>query len=477
MDIMKLLENVPVKRVINYRETEIKGVSTDSRGVREGDIFVCLVGGKSDGHDYVDIAARKGAVALVTERELPCSLPQYVVKNTRVALAIISGNYYGNPARDLSIVTVVGTNGKTSTADILSQIFRAAGYSSATIGTLGYQVDGKRAEGVLTTPDPLELHRKLAEMREEGVQYVFTEASAHAIHYHKLAGIRAKATVFTNLTQDHLDFFGTMEKYAAAKLSYFRHENTMLGVVNSDDAYGRQLLLEQPVPMISYGIDNPADVFAINVEEDEDGLSFTLNAFDRIEEIHCPLFGRFNVYNLMAAIATAMYLGIGLPLIVRVLACLHTVPGRYEVRYLRGRRVVVDYAHTPDGLENLLRDVRESTKGRVVTVFGCGGNRDRGKRPIMGEIASRYSDYTVITDDNPRDEDELAIADEIRSGVLADSVTEILLDREKAIDRAFDLSSEGDTIVIAGKGHESTMEIKGEKIPYNDHAILEKYTG
>ena len=256
MKITELLAGVKVKKVIGYQDLEINGVETDSRRVENGDLFLCLAGGKADGHDFVSEAERRGAVGLVVEREVDSPLPQFVVDSTRVALSLISGNYYGNPASKLNIVTIVGTNGKTSTAEILSEIFSRAGYRCATIGTLGFKTEGERTAGSLTTPDPMELHKNLAQMLSRGVQYVFLEASAHAMHYHKLAGIKAKATVFTNLTQDHLDFFETMERYASVKLSYFRHENTALAVVNSDDEYGRKLLRSECVPMISYGIDD-----------------------------------------------------------------------------------------------------------------------------------------------------------------------------------------------------------------------------
>lgn len=474
MKLCELLNNVSVKRALNYREVEIEEIAVDSRRPMLKALFVCLSGGKEDGHSHVSQAEKQGAVALIVERETESALPQLVVENAREALAIVSGNFYGNPAAKMNLITVVGTNGKTSTVEILSEIFKEAGYATATIGTLGYKIDGERSEGTLTTPDPIELHRKLREMADHGISYVFLEASAHAIHYHKLAGIKAKATVFTNITRDHLDFFETMERYAAVKLSYFKHENTALAVVNSDDEYGRRLIRLGQVPTITYGIDNPADVFAIDVTEGEGGLSFTINAFDRIAEIRSPLFGRFNVYNVMGATATAMYFGIGLPVVCRALSSMKVVSGRYEVRYIRGRKFVVDYAHTPDGLDNLLSDLKKEEKGRLITVFGCGGNRDHGKRPLMGRIASQYSDVTIITDDNPRDEDELAIAEEIRAGVLADAMTEVIPDRAEAIRRAYELSREGDVIAIAGKGHERTMEKKGEKIPYSDFTILQE---
>ena len=372
----------------------------------------------------------------------------------------------------MKIITVVGTNGKTSTADILSELFLTSGRAAGTIGTLGYKTGRERVSGSLTTPDPIELHKHLAEYEKTGVEYVILEASAHAIYYDKLAGIRANATIFTNITQDHLDFFADMEQYASTKLSYFTLKNTSLSIVNSDDPYGRRLFSTHKVPTITYGIENPADVFAIDVEDGEDGLSFTINAFDRIERIVTPLHGKFNVYNVMASIAAAMYFGVDLRCIAKALTHISTVPGRYQVYSVQGRKVIVDFAHTPDGLENLLSGI--NGEGHIVTVFGCGGNRDRLKRPLMGAIAAKYSDFVIVTDDNPRYEKEMDIAREIVAGMPQDTTCEIILDRETAIRRAFELTREGDTIVIAGKGHEDYMEIKGQKMPYSDAAVLEK---
>ena len=475
MKIMKLLENVSVKSVLNFSDIDIDFIAADSRDVRDNTLFVCLTGENADGHDYVSQARTKGAVALVTMRRLDIDMPQFIVDNTRQALAIIAGNFYDHPAERMKMITIVGTNGKTSTAEILSEIFLFAGRKVATIGTLGYKVGRERTAGTLTTPDPIELHRRLSDFYKAGVEYVFAEASAHAIYYDKLAGIRANATIFTNLTQDHLDFFKTMDEYAETKLSYFTLSNTALSIVNSDDAYGVKLLAAHKVPAVSYGIDNPADVFAIDVAEDESGLSFTVNAFDRIENISTPLRGRFNVYNVMAAISASMYFGIELSVIAKALEGMPTVPGRFQTYEVKGRKVVIDFAHTPDGLRNLLSDIAEGG-GRVITVFGCGGDRDHSKRPLMGAIAAKYSDYVIVTNDNPRSEEESAIAKDIVRGMPEDTLCEVVLDRENAIRRAFDLSEIGDTVVIAGKGHEEYMEIKGVKIPYSDREVLQKLT-
>ncbi len=474
MKVTQLLKNVPIKKIVNFRDVEVSVVACDSRSVTDGALFVCLSGQKSDGHEYVEEAVKNGAVALVTDHEVTSSLPQFVVENARAALAVVAGNFYGNPAAEMKLITVVGTNGKTSVTEILSEIFLFAGHLAATIGTLGYKIGKDRSRGVLTTPDPIDLNRNLAKMRDAGVEYVFLEASAHAIYYDKLAGIKANVTVFTNLTQDHLDFFETMEQYANTKLSYFSLENTSLAVVNSDDPYGRRLISEHKLPVIAYGMDNPADVFAINVEEDDSGLSFTVNAFDKIEQISTPLFGKFNVYNVMASIAVAMYFGIPLFTVAKALEIMPTVPGRYQVSRVKDRQVVVDFAHTPDGLKNLLGDLRGRFCGKIAVVFGCGGDRDRSKRPIMGAVAAEYADHLIITADNPRFEEEGVIAEEIKSGVPEWASVEIVLDREAAIRRAFAVTDPGDVIVIAGKGHETYMEIKGKKFPYSDHAVLQK---
>lgn len=474
MKIRKLLENVVILRALHYKDIDVDGVEIDTGKPLKGKVFVCLKGGNVDSHTIADKALKAGAVALISEQELPFDVPIFVVKSTRRALALIAGNFYGNPAQKLNIVTVVGTNGKTSTTEILSHIFSYAGIKCAAIGTLGYKIGKDRVSGELTTPDPMELHRHLAEMYQAGVKCVFMEASAHAIFYDKLAGIKAKASILTNITQDHLDFFEDMDQYASVKLSYFTYENTALAVLNSDDEYALRILREPSVPVITYGLNNPSDVFAIDLGESEAGISFTVNAFDCIETILCPLHGTFNVYNIMAAISVAMYMGISLSVIKNALSQMEKIPGRYNVDYVNGIKTIIDYAHTPDGLENLLKDVKKSTTGKVITVFGCGGNRDRRKRPLMGKIASEYSDYVIITEDNPRYEKVSDISNEIKEGILADCLCESIEDRTEAIKRAFELASQGDTIVLAGKGHEAYIEKNGEKIPYSDSEVLQK---
>ena len=474
MKLNDLLEGINIKRTVNYSNVTVSSVACDSRNVVKNSLFVCFEGNKNDGHDYIDDAVSRGAAALVVRREVCTNIPQIIVENSRRALSVIAGNYYGNPARKMKIITIVGTNGKTSTAEILSDIFSSAGFCTATIGTLGYKIGKQRSKGVLTTPDPLDLNYHLAEMQKAGVEYVFIEASAHAIFYDKLACIKANATILTNITQDHLDFFKTMDEYTKTKLSYFSLDNTALAIINSDDACGRKMIIDHKLPIITYGIENPADVFAIDLKENEYGLSFTVNAFDEIEQIVTPLHGKFNVYNIMSAIGTAMYFGIKLGVIAKALERILPVPGRYNVKYIQDRRVVLDFAHTPDGLNNLLEDLRNNYDGRIVTVFGCGGDRDKLKRPIMGAIAAKYSDFVIITNDNPRFEEAGEIADEIIKGIPAGARYEVILDREKAIRRAFYITNVGDTVVVAGKGHEDYMDIKGKKIPYSDSAVLEK---
>ena len=474
MKLSELLENIPIKRIFGFAETEISGIAIDDREDLCGKVFICLKGNKADGHDHMTNAVRKGAVAVVSEKEAELPVPLILVEDTRRTLALLSGNYYGNPAKKMDIVTVVGTNGKTSTTEILSEIFEYAGIPSATIGTLGYKIGTERGAGELTTPDPIQLHAHLAEMYRSGVKCVFMEASAHAIYYNKLAGIKAKAGIFTNLSQDHLDFFGNIERYAAVKTSYFTHENAALAIVNSDDPYGVRILNERPIPTISYGIENPADVFAIDIRHDEHGTHFTINAFDCISEIDCPLQGRFNVYNVMAAVAAAMYMGISLQTVKEALSRMRPVPGRYNVYYVDQIKVIIDYAHTPDGLENVLKDVRRSTAGKVVTVFGCGGDRDKTKRPIMGEIATRYSDISVITEDNPRSEEEKEIAADIIRGIPEDRAFVQIDHRADAIRYALSSAQKGDTVVIAGKGHENYIEKNGVKLPYSDERILKE---
>ncbi|MBQ7652896.1 MAG: UDP-N-acetylmuramoyl-L-alanyl-D-glutamate--2,6-diaminopimelate ligase [Clostridia bacterium] len=453
-------------------DLEIAGLSIDSRLPQKDKIFICFQGKRTNSQKFVLDAKANGATAIITENKLSVDIPQIVVGDARKAYSLAAAEYYGYPQKDMKIVAVTGTNGKTTTAYLLKKVFDEDGKKAAYIGTLFADYDGKREETSLTTPDPDVLFELLSKMKQAKVEYVFLEASAHALYLKKLESIVFDAAVLTNVTRDHLDFFGDMETYADAKKSLFTQERTKLGIINADDRVGLEILKHAEIPCVSYGLLNPADVFALDVVHDH-GLTFTVNMCDVVFTISTVLYGSYNVENVLAVCTVAGYFGVKPSSIAAALKNAD-VPGRFNVYENKGVKAVIDYAHTADGLKKLLLSALDMTKNRLITVFGCGGERDKGKRAAMGRIAEKYSDYVFITNDNPRSENQYEIAAAIEAGMLEDR-KKIVLDREEAIKQAVEMAVEGDVIVIAGKGSEQYMEIAGEKIPFQDEAVLKKY--
>ena len=469
---MKLSDLLEVVGGTLVGDAEFSSIEHDSRRVGKGCLFVCLVGEREDGHSYAEEACRLGAVALLVERKLDLPVAQLVVEDCRLALGEVAQAFYGYPGRSLTMLGVTGTNGKTSVAYLLRNVLEEAGYKAVYVGTLGVVGCGMDRKTSLTTPDPLELAALMQEMVAVGVQYVTMELSAHAIYWKKLSGLHFKGIILTNLSQDHLDFFGDMQRYRAVKMSVFDLAHTHLGIVNSDDEMGRLLLRSAGLPLLSYGLDNPADVFAVRIRENREGVEFVLNAFDVIYRLRTPLHGNFNVYNALAVATLSGYLGIDAGAVQRAFAVAR-VPGRFDCIEKNGVQFVVDYAHTPDGLQKSMRACRK-LGGRLLVVFGCGGDRDRDKRAKMGRIASRLGDYVIITSDNPRSEDPLQIAKSVEAGVAYSDSHEVILDRTLAIRRAAKLAKPGDVVLVAGKGAEETVEVNGELLPYSDYAVIEE---
>ena len=470
-----LLRKVQSERCVRFAETEITGISTDSKHVMSGDLFVCFAGGEHDGHDYAAEALAAGAVALAVEHEMDLPVPQIVVRDGRSAAGEISAAFYGHPEEKLKVIGITGTNGKTTTAHMLVSILTAAGYRCGNIGTLGIRYANKEISPELTTPDPVFLYKIFADMVESGVEYAVMEVSAHALYFGKTDGIVFEAGIFTNFTEDHLDFFKTMEAYAAAKEKLFAAGRCKFSVLNYDDEEGRKIgaFAENAY---SYGLENPADVFAVDIREDFDGSSFVINLFDELYDIRLHMAGLYNVYNAMAAAECARLLGVSVPVIAAGLAGLPRVSGRLEhIARLRGADIFVDFAHTPDGLEKSLSALRRHCAGRLICVFGCGGNRDALKRPIMGEAAAKLADFCVLTSDNPRYEDPFDIILQIEEGVrrVSDEYV-IVVDRECAIGYALDMLKRGDVLLIAGKGGENYQEIMGVRHIYSDVAAVKQ---
>lgn len=478
MKLSEILDEIRYERFIGDASADIAGLCTDSQKIKKGDLFFCYEGGKFDSHGFAQEAEKEGAAAIVCERRLNVEIPQIIVDNGREQVAKIARLFYGYADKKLKIIGITGTNGKTTVTYMLDSIIKAAGKNGAVIGTLGISYAGKFVAPELTTPDPIFLHSVFADMVKCGVEYVAMEVSAHALYFDKVAGIKFAVGVFTNCTQDHLDFFNNMQDYAECKKNLFKENKCGFSVVNSDDKTGLELINETK-NVVSYGINNPADVFAIDITEKIDGTSFVINLFDELYDVNLKIAARHNVYNAMAAAACAKILKISTVCVVKGLAALETVPGRLErVAQYNGADIFVDFAHTPDGLEKSLRALKKLCKGKLYCLFGCGGNRDKTKRPIMGEIAAANSDFCIITSDNPRFEDPYDIICEIESGIRLTGKNYVTVtERETATEYAVRLLKKGDILLVAGKGGEYYQEIMGIKHSYNDNTVIRKIIG
>ncbi len=446
----------------------IHDVTYRSAEAEPGSLFFAVPGGRSDGHDFVADAVARGAVAALVEHPVAAKVTQVVVPSVRVAMGPVAAAFFGRPAARLTLVGVTGTNGKTTTTYLLEAVFRAAGMTPGVIGTTGVRVDGGPLPLERTTPEAPDLHRLLYRMAEEGVGAVAMEVSSHGLHQHRVGGARYDCAVFTNLSQDHLDYHPTFEDYFEAKARLFTPATADLAAVNADDAFGRRLL-DTGVPTTTYGIDGPADLRAEDVVVSADGVAFRAGGV----AVRSRLRGRFSVYNCLAALAAAGGIGIDAAVAARGIAAVAGVPGRNEpVEAGQPFLVMVDYAHTPDSVENVLRTARPLAAGRLIVVLGCGGDRDRGKRPLMGEAATRLADLSVITSDNPRSEDPLAIIAEIEPGARRGGGAYVIEpDRRAAIRLAVRDAGPGDVVVIAGKGHETGQEFADRTIPFDDRAV------
>jgi len=459
-------------------DAEIHGLCTDSRLAVRGDLFFAYKGETADSHFFAEEALKRGAGGVVCEHALPLDCPQLIVRDGREAMARLSAAFYAHPERSLRVIGITGTNGKTTTAHLLRHILLAAGCRAGIIGTLGVRFADRSYLPELTTPDPPFLFSVLRKMVQSGIEYVVMESSAHALALRKECPIVYDVGIFTNLTRDHLDFFRDMEAYGAAKCSMFSRERCRFGVLNADDAFSREIT-KQGGEYTTYGLETPADAFAVIGEENAAGTQALFNMNDELCDVHVPLCGRHNVLNALAAAVAARRLGISLGAISRGIGGAGSVEGRLEhVASFREAEIFVDFAHTPDGLQKALSTLRAYCTGRLLLVFGCGGNRDRGKRSSMGECAARLSDFCVITSDNPRFEDPCDIIAEIERGFVRHSKEYVAVeDREKAIRYALGKLRGHDILLVAGKGGETYQEIMGIKHDYNDKAVIRKLIG
>ena len=474
MKLCELIKGVEIEKILGDMEIDVKDVKADSNAVVPNCMFICLKGGDYDGHDYAKQAEFYGATVILCERELNCSITQIIVKDTRIAMSIIASNFYGNADKKLKIIGVLGTNGKTTTTHVIASILKSVGENCGVIGTNGIFYADKFIEPTLTTPDPIELHKTFKDMYEAGVKIVAMEVSAHAVHFNKVYGINFEVGVFTNFSRDHLDFFKTIDEYKQAKLQFFKNNFCKYIVVNADDLLGKEIS-DTCQKSISYAIENPADVFAMDIKQSKKGQKFILNLFDCVYHVETSLVGKFNVHNLLASATALALIGVKTDDVVFGLEKTKVVNGRMQRVYDGEFSVYVDYAHTPDGLEKVLCAIKEIVSGRLICVFGCGGNRDQGKRKEMGKVSGSLADFTVITSDNPRFEEPMEIISEIEKGVLEISKNYVIVqDRRQAIEYALNIVKSGDAVVIAGKGSEKYQEVLGIKRSYNDKDTVEE---
>jgi UDP-N-acetylmuramoyl-L-alanyl-D-glutamate--2,6-diaminopimelate ligase len=449
----------------------ITGVTHDSRTVGSGDLFVAIPGAVVDGHDFIDRAVAAGAAAVAVERPVECP-SQIVVPDAREALPWLAAAVYGDPSSHFPVVGVTGTNGKTTVTHLLGQIIGASGRTPGIVGTIGARI-GRNEESIArTTPEASDLQRLLAEMIEAGVDVAAIEVSSHALSLHRVDAIRFRVAAFTNLMQDHLDYHGDMGRYFAVKASLFTPDRTDHAVIGVDDEAGCRIAASTAVPTTTVAIDAAADITASSLEETFDGTSFVINTPSETFPAYLPIPGRFNVHNALVAGAIALTLGINGDAVVRGLASEAKIPGRFErVASDQGPAVVVDYAHTPDAIEAVVRDARRLSSGRIVVVFGAGGDRDREKRPAMGRAAAA-ADVVILTSDNPRSEDPDAIRASVRSGLDASTVVVEEPDRRRAIRRGLEAAGPDDLVLVLGKGHEAGQEIAGRIEPFDDREVV-----
>lgn len=474
MRLYSLVKNLNC-RVFGNRSVNITGLYHKDIEVKDGGLFFCLRGTKVDGVDFVKSAIKNGAVAVVVEQELPqmYGVTQVIVKNSREAMSVIACNYFGNPANKLKLIGVTGTNGKTTVTNLLSDVLGKLSKKVAVVGTNGVFIDGAKYETNLTTPDPIELQKYFSVMVKRKIEYVCIEVSAHAIDLFKIAGLKFEIGVFTNLTEDHLDYFKTMEKYYLAKQNFFSSRYIKHAIINIDDSYGKRLFEGIKVPKNTYSIVNESDCVGCDIKTNRGKQSFVVGN----KNITINLLGEFNIYNTLAVFMACKILGFDEDLVIDALSKTQAVDGRFNLFEVYGRCFVVDYAHTPDGLKNILKACKLlAGSGKLISVFGCGGNREVQKRAKMGEISTKIADFSIFTSDNPRFEKKAAILKDIERGATNKNY-KVVEDRKMAIKESFKISSFGDVVVIAGKGAENYIDEMGVKIPYSDKEQILKLGG
>lgn len=477
MKLADIIKGTDIKILKGNDDIDVKNLAIDSRKVKEGTLFVCIDGMTVDGHKFIGNAVNAKACAVLCEKDIDI-MPENVTvlrcDNSRKALADMAANFYNNPTEKFELIGVTGTNGKTSSTYFMESILKTAKKKNGIIGTVEIRVGGEKLDyefAASTTPETIELNELFNIMLNENVDDVVMEVSSHALELEKVRGLKFDIGIFTNLTQDHLDLHKSMENYFKAKAKLF--DMCKIGVINADDKYGKKLIKEAPCKVVTFGIESECDFKAVNIVYEMDRVLFDVLYDGKCESFQLSVPGRFSVYNALGVIAAAYSKGIEMSIIKEGIGNIKGVPGRIQnVANDKGFNVIVDYAHSPDGVENIINAVREFTKGRIITVFGCGGDRDKKKRPIMGEISARLSDYTIITSDNPRSEEPMDILKDIEAGFkpVTDKY-EMIVDRKEAIFKAVKMAEKDDSVIIAGKGHENYEIFKDKTIHFDDTEV------
>ena len=476
MKLSALIAKIPGKvQTFGNMDVEIASLCVDSRKAAQGALFFCTPGLQVDAHKFAPQAVEKGAVALVVQRRLEIDVPQVLVEDVRTALSYMAAEYFGNPAEKLMMIGITGTKGKTTTSFLVKSILEAAGIKTGLIGTVCSMIGEETIPNRLTTPDPVETQTLLRRMVDAGMQCVIMEVSAHALDMHRLAGVKFKVGAFSNFSQDHLDYFPDMDAYFAAKMRLMDPAVCETIVYNVDDERVGAAVRKIDCPKLRIGIRESSDVYANDIEIGERGCSFLMTWHKRFRTtISLHLAGIFNVYNALMAAGIAICAGVGPESIRQGLENVYAVPGRIELLDTgTPYRVILDYAHSPDSLENVLKAVRQTARGRMIALFGCGGDRDKAKRPMMGEIGGKLADFCILTSDNPRGEDPMVILDAIEAGIKPTGCEYTVIEnRREAIRYALTHAEPGDVVVLAGKGHETYQEIKGVRHPFDEKVVV-----
>lgn len=486
MILSDLLKNINIEKIWGDNNIEISGISYDSRTVKEDYLFVCIQGFKTDGHKYIENAIKNGAKAIVIE-EFVEDMENFIqkgivfikVSNSRKAISRLSSNFYGNPSAKLKVIGITGTNGKTSITYLINSILQKNNFKCALIGTIKNEIMGKVYKTNKTTPEAVELQNLFSVMLENGIDVCTMEVSSHSLDLNRVDDIEFNIGVFTNLTPDHLDYHNNMENYKNAKLKLF-YKTSDVNIINIDDKYGKEIFNEikkLDTKIITYGLNDKCDIYAKDIEMKYSFSTFNLVTPNYTGKVKINIPGLFSIYNILAAISVCYALGLNYEEIENGIKSIKQVSGRFElVQNDKGISVIVDYAHTPDALENVLNTIRQFAKGKVIVVFGCGGDRDRTKRPVMGKIATDLADYVIITNDNPRMEDPKRIIDDILKGVCSYNKNyEVIIDRREAIKRAIESAKKNDVVLIAGKGHEKYQIIGEEIYDFDDKKVANEF--